>query len=68
MQLGVFDGPRLVHAIKRAKRWMLSNRFKRAKVGIPHHIALKIAAFHKADPAGFKAVADKMAKAAAVVT
>ena len=52
------EGPALVQAIKRAKRWIASRRFGPGGGGAPRHIALKMAAFHKADPKGFKATLD----------
>ena len=48
----VLEGRRLRHAITRAKRWMRSGKFPGQPA--PHHIALFLAAFHKADPKGFK--------------
>lgn len=47
-----FEGARLRHAVTRAKRWMRSGRFPGIRP--PYHIALFLAAFHKADPKGFK--------------
>ncbi len=47
----VFEGRRLGHAVTRARRWIRNNR---PDVRPPHHIALFLAAFHKADPDGFK--------------
>ena len=51
----VFEGPVLKHAIHRAKCWMRSRRFPHD--GAPHHIAMFMAAFKKADPGGFDAYA-----------
>lgn len=51
----VLDGAHLEHAVRRAKRWIRSKRFRTpGKGGMPHHIAIFMAAFHKADPEGFK--------------
>ncbi len=53
----VFEGANLERAIRRARRHIRSPRFKRG--GAPHHVALAMAAFHRADPEGFRqAVAD----------
>ena len=48
----VYEGRRLEEAVRRAKRWMRSAKFP--KIGAPHHVALAMAAFHKADPVGFR--------------
>ncbi len=48
----VFEGARLARAIRRAKRWIRSRRY-RSVSSTPRHIALAMAAFHKADPEGF---------------
>lgn len=51
----VLDGAHLEHAVRRAKRWIRSKRFRiPGKGGMPHHIAIFMAAFHKADPKGFE--------------
>ncbi len=50
--LRIFEGAHLENAVRRAKRWMRSPRFRRTDT--PRHIALAMAAFHKADPEGFK--------------
>ncbi len=47
----VLEGRPLEHAIRRARRWLHRPRNRRP----PGHIALFLAAFHKADPAGFEA-------------
>ena len=48
----VYEDKHLQEAVRRAKRWMRSDKFP--KVGAPHHIALAMAAFHAADPDGFR--------------
>lgn len=55
----VFEGARLEHAVRRARRWIRGPRFRTA--GAPHHIALYLAAFHKADPDGFNEAANATA-------
>ncbi len=48
----IFEGYALVHAINRARRWM--RRISKGGRGrMPHHIALKMAAFQKALPKEF---------------
>ncbi len=49
----IYEGRVLEIAITRAKRWIRSAKFADG-VGAPHHIALALAAFHKADPDSFK--------------
>ena len=51
----VYEGKRLERAVRRAERWMRSDKFP--KTGAPHQIALAMAAFHLADPDRFKEVA-----------
>jgi len=50
----VYEGRVLDLAVIRAKRWMRSGKFP--GTGAPHHIALAMAAFHKADPEGFNRI------------
>ena len=60
----VFEGRYLDLAILRARRW-IRNAHKRRLGGIrnaPKHIALKLAAFHKVDPDGFKAAMQESVK------
>lgn len=52
----VFKGEYLKHAVHRAKRWMRSGKFP--GTGAPRHIAIFMAAFHKADPKGFEKLAN----------
>lgn len=47
----VLEGRHLEHALRRARRWMRKPRGR-----APGHIAVFLAAFHKADPVGFKAM------------
>ncbi len=47
----VLEGRHLEHALRRARRWMRKPRGR-----APGHIAVFLAAFHKVDPAGFKAM------------
>ncbi len=47
----VLEGRHLEHALRRARRWMRKPRGR-----APGHIAVFLAAFHKADPTGFKAM------------
>jgi hypothetical protein len=49
----VFEGAHLENAVRRAKRFMRSDRFRR-EGRVPRHIALAMAAFHKSDPKGFE--------------
>ncbi len=49
----VYEGPRLTHAVTRARRWMRSPRYGKAG-GAPHHITLAMMAFRQADPRGFE--------------
>ena len=50
----VYEGRMLELAILRAKRWIRSKNFGFEKSNMPRHIAKAMAAFHKADPVGFK--------------
>ncbi len=47
----VLEGRHLEHALRRARRWM-----RKPHGRAPGHIAVFLAAFHKVDPAGFKAM------------
>ncbi len=47
----VLEGRHLEHALKRARRWMRKPRGR-----APGHIAIFLAALHKVDPEGFKAM------------
>lgn len=47
----VFEGQHLQNVIRRAKHWMRSKKFMGNKP--PHHIALAMAAFSKAQPVEF---------------
>lgn len=49
-----FKGKALMQAITRAKRHMRSKRFSLGG-GVPRHIAIYMAVFHKADPEYFQA-------------
>lgn len=50
----VLEGEHLDHALRRARRYMRSRRFRRPGSGVPRHIALFMAALAKVDPEGFK--------------
>ncbi len=50
----VLEGTHLDHALRRARRFMRSRRFRTRGNGVPRHLALFMAAFHKVDPEGFK--------------
>lgn len=51
----VFEGQHLNNAIRRARRWMRNAHRRRDGIrGAPKHIALKLAAFHKAYPVDFE--------------
>ena len=50
----VFEGRRLDLAVLRARRWIRNSHKRRDGIrGAPKHIALKLAAFHKAYPVSF---------------
>ncbi len=51
-----FEGEHLERSVRRARRWIRSDRFRRD--GAPRHIARAMAAFHKVDPKGFKEALD----------
>lgn len=51
----VYEGSHLVHAVRRAKRFM-RNQWA-AGASAPRHILLAMAAFQEADPAGFEETA-----------
>jgi len=48
-----YKGAALTHAVKRARRWLRSG--KRTSNQAPHHIALALLAFKKAEPKVFNA-------------
>lgn len=50
----VLEGAHLLHAVKRAKRFIRSKGYRQRGHTPPRHIALFMAAFHKADPEAFK--------------
>ena len=54
----VFAGEHLRLTVKRAKRWMRSGNFPHT--GAPRHIAIAVAAFQKAYPNDFEALARRV--------
>lgn len=59
----VFEGRHLDLAVLRARRWIRNSHRRRDGIrGAPKHIALKLAAFHKASPVDFGAAMQENVK------